>query len=72
MNVAVERKRSLICQCWDVVSREPVGPRQERLRAEVSYWQVALRDSEETGAQVSEWLAIRHLQEFLKRNEPQA
>ncbi len=72
MNVAVERKRSLLCRCWDVVAAEQIGPRQERLRAEVEYWQLALRDSEQTGAQVSEWLALRHLSDFLKRNEAQA
>ncbi len=70
MNLPAERKRSLVCRCWDVVLAEPLGPRQERLRFEVAYWERALADSEEANAQVSEWLVIHHLEEFLKRNEP--
>jgi hypothetical protein len=68
MNFPNERKRSLLVQCWDIVHAEPIGPRQERLRYEVSFWAKALRDAQEFGADDSEKQALRHLRAFLERN----
>lgn len=69
MNEQGERKRDLLCRCYDVVANEPIGPRQERLRLEIEHWAAAIRDGEEFGLEYSIKQGMRNLRAFLERNE---
>ena len=69
MNTHGERKRSLLCRCFDVISAEPDPVKRDLMRELIEPWRRAIYEAQDESLEYTEKEALAHLQRFLRKYE---